>query len=185
MELITLLAPIAALVGSLGTLFLTKILDERRDRRIAKERFFDNFFPMRIKAHEEIIRTVTDLGIHNSVSSATTPYALHCHYEQALGVLSRLYTTNLVFSSLDVLAALNRLCEILIDAAHLNLEIPDVVEPAIWNEEIRSRFESVYEKLLEAARRDSGVDLIDRGFQQVAQFPRVAKQKAKKPRESN
>lgn len=170
-----------AVAGSALTLLVSETFRSIRDKRAMKERLFNNLFPERIKAHQDIVRTVSELRPHDFAITQVVPDDLRDiadRIDKALLDLRGRYQTIASDKVLEVLEQLDLLAR----------ELPYIIESklpedklAVLNEIGRSSHH-LYFKLLETARNESGAEFIDEGLRLFANlFKNAAVNRINKP----
>jgi len=155
-----------------GFMLMVIILNEAafffREKRIRKKEFFNQFFPERIKAHEEILRIMTEGGIAGVSPNADTVIAVKKNVESLINAAHNAVAKSLLFADRHIEAALLDL----ISEGNAILKyrgVNEKLEPESEIAKAAARFDLAYYELLGMLRKKSGVNLIEEVFESIPQ----------------
>ena len=141
-----------------------------REKRIRKKEFFNQFFPERIKAHEEIMRIMTKGGLAGVDPKADSEITVKKKVERLSEAAHEASVNGLLFAD-------KHICGMLLDlmgaASKVKVRNPQPMDKKIEEKsdlaEAIAEFNTIYYELLGALRKKSGVDLIEEVFEGIPQ----------------
>ena len=142
-----------------------------RERQGRKKDFFNHFFSERIKAHEEIMRIMTESGLAGIDPVAETEIVIKKEVESKCDAAHEAATKGLLFVDKHVVDMLFRLISEgnnLRKTTHANSGHPELKKESDLTESV-ARFNSVYYELLGTLREKSGVKFIEEVFDNIPQ----------------
>lgn len=155
-----------AVLGSVGTLLVSKIYDTIRDKRATQERLFNNLFPERIKAHQDIIREIIKIDLNKFVLFESIPDDMGERLTNAVKTVDELFKRHQIFASQNVLNILRDLGVLLRTTQQiLSRESDDKSIDKF--KEFAVSCNKLYFELLETARKESGAHFVDKGLELV------------------
>jgi len=158
------------------TVLIDKIFHAISDKRVRKDRFFYEIFPMRVDAYKEILRTIPKLGAHNLFAPKASPYELSDMFKSIGDNINNLLSANILFTSIDVAKRLTDLGILSYNHSDMALHFEqgtDVREGFVDN--FRTNFQSFYDQLIERIRVETGIHIIDN---EITNFIAIAENEA-------
>jgi hypothetical protein len=152
----------------LAVIILNELAFLFREKRIRKKEFFNQFFPERIKAHEKIVRIMTEGGLTNIDPKRDTVIVIMEHVKRLNGAAHNALSQNILFADKSIgwmLSDLISAGNAIINQGGINEKLEQESEFA----ESVTRFNLLYYKLLGALRKKSGVKLIEEVFDSIPQ----------------
>jgi len=131
-----------------------------REKRIRKKEFFNQFFPERIKAHEEILRIMTKGGITGIIPKLDSEFTIKKKIKQLSDAALEAVAKSLLFADRHIGGMLFDL-----------IKLANKVEIGPESDFTKSvtEFDAAYYDLLGALRKKSGVELIEEVFESIPQ----------------
>jgi hypothetical protein len=152
----------------LAVIILNELAFLLREKRIRKKEFFNQFFPERLKAHEEIFRIMTEGGLTDADPKRDTLITIKKHVERLNGAAHNALVKGSLFAD-------KRVCVMLLDltsarnAIIKHGSVNEKPEPESEFAESVARFNYLYYELLGTIRKKSGVNLIEEVFESILQ----------------
>jgi len=148
--------------GMVLVVLVTEVLRMRGDERKRAQMFFKDFFPVRLQAHQEIMRTISKFAVQDLDPEiegiASIKKALKDFSDAILGLVN-LHGITIGKDIMDSLGELYFWARRAMDAE----EEPSELEHMPF-EEVLCKLQSEYHKFVELLGEKSGVDIIDREF---------------------
>lgn len=158
-----------AIIGSLGTLLISNVFDSIRDKRAMQERLFHNLFPERIKAHQEIVRNIAELELHQFIVFEFVPNDLSERLAHIAETADELFKRYQIIASNNVLRILTDLGTEARSALKI-LSVKPAEEHFNVFQKFAVRCNNLYFSLLEAARKESGAQFVDTSVEVFAEI---------------
>jgi hypothetical protein len=158
---------------SILTLIANELFNLLRDKRMMKERFFQDIFPMRLKLYEEVVRTVTKLGDYEALSKSSSGYALVGVIEKELDSLVDLEPRCVTVASIEVTKGLGSLARVMADISEAGFTLPHDPDPGskeVFIQIYSAILQPRKDKLIECIRKESGQYIVDQKLAKLTKY---------------